>query len=361
MNKVILQKWLKAGFMEQGVLYATDAGTPQGGICSPVLANMTLDGLERELRERYPKATRKSRQAKVNLILYADDFIITGSSKELLEREVKPLVEHFLQERGLELSPEKTHITPIEDGFDFLGQHVRRYGRTVLVKPSRKNVMTFLAQVRNLIKTSKQASAGQLIATLNPIIRGWATYHRHVASKQTFAKVDHAIFQALWRWARRRHPNKSRRWVKDKYFVTSGGRNWVFEGSFSRRNGTHERIQLFAAFSMPIKRHTKVKGEANPYDPAWELYFEERLGVKMAATLPGRGTLLYLWYEQQGLCPVCNQRITTLTGWHNHHIVWRTLGGSDAVENRVLLHPTCHSQVHSQRLTVGKAAFDSKR
>jgi RNA-directed DNA polymerase len=361
MNKAILQKWLKAGFLEQAVLYATDEGTPQGGICSPVLANMTLDGLERELRERYPKATRRSRQAKVNLIRYADDFIITGSSKKLLEMEVKPLVEHFLRERGLELSPEKTHITHIEDGFDFLGQHVRRYGDTILVKPSRKNVATFLAQVRTLIKTSTQTSAGSLIAKLNPIMRGWASYHRHVASKQTFAKVDHAIFQALWRWARRRHSKKSRRWIKNKYFVPVGNRNWVFQGTIPSGNGSSERIRLFAVSSMSIKRHTKVKGEANPYDPTWELYFEERLGVKMAATLKGKGTLLYLWHEQHGLCPVCKQKITTLTGWHNHHIVWRTLGGSEAVENRVLLHPNCHHQVHSQRLHVEKPAFGNGR
>src|SRR5208337_3980476 len=148
MCKTILQKWLKAGFMEKHVFYATEEGTPQGGICSPVLANMALDGLERELRGRYPKASALSRKAKVNLVRYADDFIITGSSKKLLEEEVKPLVESFLKERGLELSAEKTHITRIEDGFDFLGQNVRDYGGTIVVKPSRKNVATFLEKVR---------------------------------------------------------------------------------------------------------------------------------------------------------------------------------------------------------------------
>ena len=279
----------------------------------------------------------------------------------MLETEVKPLVEHFLGERGLELSPDQTPITPIEDGFDFLGQHVRRYGDTVLVKPSRKNVASFLVQVRALLKTSTRASAGALIAKLNPIIRGWASFHRHVASKQTFAKVDHAIFQALWRWARRRHPKKSRRWIKDKYFAPVGNRNWVFQGTIPSGDGSSERIRLFAASRMSIRRHTKVKGDANPYDPVWKLYFEERLGVKRAATLRGKGTLLYLWHEQHGWCPVCNQKITTLTGWHNHHLVWRTLGGSDAVANRVLLHPHCHRQVHSQRLHVEKPAFGNER
>src|SRR5947209_12697327 len=131
---------------------------------------------------KFPRATR---------------LIITGSSQELLEQEVKPLVESFLSERGLELSAEKTHITRIEDGFDFLGQNVRDYGGTILVKPSRKNVATFLDKVRGIIKASKQATAGHLIITLNPVIRGWANYHRHVSSKQTFVRVDDAIFRTL--------------------------------------------------------------------------------------------------------------------------------------------------------------------
>ena len=354
MNKTILQKWLKAGFMEKQVLQATEEGTPQGGICSPALANLTLDGLERRLRERYPKASPLSRKAKVNLVRYADDFIITGSSQELLENEVKPLVESFLSERGLELSAEKTQITQIEDGFDFLGQNVRDYGGTILVKPSQKNVATFLAKVREIIKASGQITAGHLIVRLNPVIRGWANYHRHVSSKRTLTQVDDAIFRALWQWAKRRHPKKPGRWVKDKYFGTIGGRHWVFQGTVVGRGGVIEPVQLFAASSLSIQRHHKIKGEANPYDPTWEPYFEERLGVKMAGTLVGRWTLRLLWKEQGGICPVCNQKITTVTGWNNHHILWRTHGGNDTIENRVLVHPTCHQQIHSQGLDVGK-------
>ena len=145
MAKDILQKWLTAGFIENAVLNPTEVGVPQGGPISPVLANLTLDGLEQKLREKYPKATVQSRRAKVNLIRWADDFIITGSSKELLEHEVKPLVETFLKERGLELSPEKTSITHVEAGFDFLGQHVRKYkDGKIIITPSAKNVKTFL-------------------------------------------------------------------------------------------------------------------------------------------------------------------------------------------------------------------------
>lgn len=354
MDKVILQKWLKAGFIEKTVLKPTEEGTPQGGICSPVLANFALDGLEKKLRDKYPKASTQSRKAKANLVRFADDFIITGSSKELLEKEVKPLVEQFMQERGLELSPEKTSITHIEDGFDFLGQHVRKYNGKVLVKPSAKNVAAFLGKVRKVIKGQAQATAGNLIAQLNPIIRGWANYHRHVSSKQTFVKIDNAIFQALWQWAVRRHPKKPKRWVKDKYFHRIERRNWVFCGEAIGRNGKPYRVRLLDAASVTIKRHAKIKGEANPYDPTWEIYFEERLGVKMANNLRGRRQLLYLWKQQDGQCSICRQKITKLTGWNNHHIVRRVDGGSDKTDNRVLLHPNCHRQVHSRKLSVVK-------
>lgn len=354
MDKTILRKWLQAGYMDKHVFYEIEAGTPQGGIISPVLANLALDGLEKQLREQYPAGTAKSRKAQVNLVRYADDFIITGRTKERLEEEVKPLVEAFMRERGLELSLEKTRITPIEDGFDFLGQNVRKYHGKMLIKPSKKNVKTFLANLREIIKGNKQATAYNLIRMLNPRIRGWANYHRHIASKKTFVRVDDAIFKGLWQWAVRRHPKKSRHWIAAKYFGTSGNRHWQFFGEASDDEGQPVSNRLFHAASTPIKRHTKIKGRANPYNPEWEVYLEERLGVKMASNLQGKRTLHYLWLEQNGLCPICNQKITQLTGWHNHHIVWRVMGGSDGVENRVLLHPQCHAQVHAQGLSVSK-------
>ena len=257
MDKGILRKWLKAGFMEKHVWHPTEEGTPQGGICSPVLANMTLDGLEARIREIYPKASYISRKVKVNLIRYADDFIITGVSKELLEEEIKPLVEDFLQERGLELSQEKTCITHITNGFDFLGQNIRDYNGKVIVKPSKKNVKTFLAKIREVIKDNAQATAGNLIALLNPKIRGWANYHQYASSKRTFTKVDHAIFEALWRWAKHRHPNKGRRWIKDKYFRSEGSRNWVFYGKQEGRDGKSYRVRLLSASDTRIQAPNK--------------------------------------------------------------------------------------------------------
>jgi len=343
MDTTILHQWLKAGYLEHHAFHSTTEGTPQGGPISPALANCTLDGLERLLHDRYPKHTRAGSSAKVNYVRFADDFIVTGSSKELLETEVKPLITAFLHERALELSVEKTRITHIDNGFDFLGQNVRKYHGKLLITPAKQNITAFLDTVRGLIISHRQTPAGKLIQVLNPVIRGWAQYHRHVVSKRTFRDIDRAIFQALWRWTKRRHPTKPASWVKTRYFCASGGRNWVFFGEVEG-----QRKQLRAAFSTPIHRHTKLRGEANPYDPAWEIYFEQRLGRTMTAKLQGQRQLMAQWKAQNGLCPVCNQPLTDETGWHIHHIIWRCYGGPDTAENRVLLHPTCHRSVHAR-------------
>ena len=352
MDKAILRKWLKAGSMEKDILHPTEEGTPQGGIISPVTANMVLDGLEQRLRDAFPqRITQGGRliSTKVNLIRFADDFVITGRSREQLETEVKPLVERFMRERGLELSPEKTVVTHIADGFDFLAQNVRKYNGKMLIKPASKSIRSFLRKVRGIIRTSKGVAAGILIARLNPLIKGWAMYHRHVVSAEVFKAVDNAIWHSLWRWAKWRHPHKGARWVKDKYFHHVGDRNGVFSGERTDGKGAIQTVHLMRAASVSIKRHTKIQNRVNPYDPAWEAYIEERMGLKMAATLVGRRTLLYLWKRQGGTCPQCGQPITTTTGWHIHHKVWRSKGGSNAISNRVLLHPTCHSQVHHRQ------------
>lgn len=358
MDKAILRKWLKAGYMENHVHYATEAGTPQGGIISPVLANLALDGLEEAVRQLHPPTTRRGQQAKINVVRYADDFIITGASEALVRDDIKPLVEQFMSERGLTLSPEKTSLTHITDGFDFLGQHIRKYRNgkqsKFLITPSAKSRKALLLNVRTLVKGNKQATAGELVQKLNPVLRGWATYHRHVVSKHTFSSVDHVVFKKIWRWAKRRHPSKSAGWLRKRYFRPVGGQAWIFRGEVPGKNGKLRPVHLYQLSSMPITRHSKVKGAANPFDPQWEPYFEARLDVKMRGNLRGRRQLLRLWKEQDGLCPVCNQKITEITGWHSHHLLWRTHGGTNGVENRVLLHPNCHMQVHSQGVSVAK-------
>jgi RNA-directed DNA polymerase len=357
MDRAILQKWLKAGYMDKHVFHETTDGTPQGGIISPALANCALDGLERLLKEKFPaKKPLPSLGGKlpcVHFIRYADDFIITGRTKELLEEEVKPLVEQFLQPCGLELSPKKTVITHVEQGFDFLGQNVRKYPKgKLLIKPSKKNVKIFLDGIRKIIKAGLGLSAAELIDWLNPKIRGWANYHRHVVSKRVFQRVDHAMFISLWQWARRRHPKKSRGWLKQKYFERQGQDNWRFFGESCDADGILHKLRLLLASHTPIRRHVKVKGEANPYDPAYETYFEKREGDHMAETFRGTRTLRFLWYLQRGLCPVCNMKITRITGWRLHHHISRVKGGSTSADNRVLLHPECHDRVHSQSLSV---------
>ena len=276
MDRRILRQWLRSGYMEKDAFHKTEEGTPQGGIISPVLANLALDGLERELWGRYPKTTVRGKGAKVNLVRYADDFIITGSSKELLEGEVKPLVERFMAERGLELSPEKTLVTHIAGGFDFLGWNFRKYNGKMLVKPSRKNLQEFLNEVRKVVKTHKQVSAGNLILLLRPKIRGWAEYHRPVDAKRAFGYVDHAIFEVLWRWCKRRHPKKSRRWVVEKYFTTVGGDNWVFRGEIKVGRKATCPVTLPRAANTAIRRHVLIRLDANPYDPRDRAYFAAR-------------------------------------------------------------------------------------
>jgi RNA-directed DNA polymerase len=359
MDRVILQKWLKSGYMEKHVLHESMDGTPQGGIISPALANCALDGLERALQEKFPAEKRLrslgGKKPCVHLVRYADDFVITSKSKELLEGEIKPLVEQFLQERGLELSPTKTVITHVEHGFDFLGQNVRRYPNgKLLIKPSKKNVGTFLKGIRGIINDARGMSAAALIDQLNPKIRGWANYHRHVVSKRIFGHVDRNIFSCLWQWARRRHPNKPSRWVKTKYFERRVDCNWAFFAETCDDEGRPTKVWLFHAESTPIKRHVKVKGEANPYDPTYETYFEEREGAHMLETFRGARTLRFLWHEQRGLCTLCNTKITRITGWRLHYCVARVKGGSTGATNCVLLHPECHDRVHRQRLPVSK-------
>lgn len=280
MERTMLARWLKAGYVERLCWHPSEEGTPQGGIISPTLANLALDGLEHLLAQQYPKQTRAGKAAKVNLVRYADDFVVTGSSRELLEEQVRPLLVRFLAERGLELSPEKTLVTHIRDGFDFLGQNVRKYphGRRekLLIKPSRQSVRSLLATLREVVRTHQQVTSGELIRMLNPKIRGWANYHRHVVSKRVYQQVDCKLFRLLWHWCIRRHPNKSRRWVQHKYFCTVGGDHWVFFGHLPGTDGSPMAVTLRRASQTRIRRHVPIRLDVNPYDPKWQAYLQQR-------------------------------------------------------------------------------------
>jgi RNA-directed DNA polymerase len=349
MDREILGKWLKAGYLEKHVLFATTEGTPQGGIISPVLANQTLDGLQALLTERFGKTRRRRQQCKVHLVRYADDFIITGTSRLLLQYEVQPLVEHFLKERGLELSHEKTRITHIEDGFNFLGQTIRRHRNgKVLIKPSKRSVKTFLSRIQETIDRSGSLTAGDMIWRLNQQIKGWTMYHRFAVSSRIFAAVDDRIFWKLRRWCRKRHRSKSWGWIRKKYFQRAGDRAGVFSGVIRDSKGKGWPIRLMKAAGVKVLRWLKIRSEANPYDPAWEPYLEGRATWKLGHTLAGRGRIEYLWKEQDGKCVVCGQVLRAEEQpWHIHHRVWRCRGGQETFDNLELLHDNCHRQMHA--------------
>ena len=358
MDRQMLRQWLKAGFLEKQAWFATTEGTPQGGTISPVLANWTLDGLQRLLAEHFANTPKGQGKSKVHLVRYADDFVITGTSRELLCDQVQPLVAHFLQERGLELSHEKTQITHVEAGFDFLGQNVRRYrcGK-VLTKPSSQNVKTFLSKIQETIDRSGSQTAGEMIQRLNQQIKGWTMYHRYAASKRTFTYVAHRIFQMLWRWCRRRHPNKNRKWIKKKYFRREGHRHWVFTGLLRDHKGKEWPIQLMAATSVKILRYVKIRSAVNPYDPEWELYLEARQGWQLAQTRKGRSRIEFLWKVQEGRCVMCGQPLRiTEEDCQIHHRIWRSEGGLDTADNLELLHANCHRQIHVREQRTKAAA-----
>lgn len=353
-DKVVLRKWLKAGVIHKGQLQATDAGTPQGGIISPTLANLVLDGLESQLKLYW--GVTKAKKLKINVVRYADDFVITGTSREVLETEVRPWVEQFLATRGLQLSPEKTHVIHIEEGFDFLGWNFRKFDGKLLIKPSKKNVKAFYCKVKEVISTNKTVTQDYLIGLLNPILKGWALYHQPVVAKQAYSRMDNQIFHALWRWAKRRHPNKSLEWIRKKYFQSHESKNWVFSTVVLEESGTKRTIALYSLADTPIERHKKVSGEYNPFDPSMEEMGEKLRMARMLNKLKYRKQILSLFQSQKGVCLLCKEPINKETGWHDHHIVHRSQGGGDTLDNRVLLHPVCHQQLHSRGLTVNKPA-----
>lgn len=270
-DKKVLEQFLKAGFMEQGTWYETEEGTPQGGIISPILANMALDGIDSLLDEKYHKNGKGNidrhlaGKTKVNFVRYADDFVITAKTPELAE-EVKELAIRHLSRRGLELSEEKTLVTHIDKGFDFLGWNFRKYNGKLLIKPSKKSVQSFLSDMhQTILRRGLSWNQDDLIHVLSMKVRGFANYHRHICAARTFAKLDNLIYRMLYRWARRRHPTKSSAWLKGRYWISRGNRNYIF--------GSKERYLPSVAWQH-IVRHITLKCSENPYSNPQ--YFEKR-------------------------------------------------------------------------------------
>ena len=271
-DKRMLNQWLKAGYIERQTLFKTPEGTPQGGIISPVLANLALDGLEKVIKLAFKgKASHK-----IHMVRYADDFVVTGPSQEVLEQYIKPAIVNFLQDRGLTLSEEKTSITHIDKGFDFLGFNVRKYKGKLLIKPAKKSIKALLDKAREVIKRNKAATAYELIGQLNLKIKGWAYYYRHVVANQTFAYIDDCIYRLISQWTRRRHNNKNMNWIRKKYFHRQGKYNWIFFGTHIKEDGEKKENNLIKANSISIIRHPKIKQNARLYDPNYTEYFAER-------------------------------------------------------------------------------------
>jgi len=277
-DKKILKEWLNAGYMEKGELYPTLKGTPQGGIISPLLMNMTLDGLEAAARKAVPWYIPGTKMRNgVAAIRYADDFVVTSKSRELLEERVLPAIKAFLLERGLTLSEEKTRIVNVKEGFEFLGQHVRKYANgKLIIKPTSGSLRKVENTIEETLKSHNVGSASSMIRRLNQITGGYCNYHRSCCASSTFGKLDTWVYNAIRRWLHGQHPNKGRQWIIRKYYRSSKAYRWIFHATRMGKDGKKEVLDLQKACQTKIRRHTKIRAEANPYDPLYMNYFAER-------------------------------------------------------------------------------------
>lgn len=336
MDKSVLKQFLKAGFVFQNELFPTDEGTPQGGVISPILANMALDGMQKVLSDRFHtnrlgKIDLRFKNAhKVNLVRYADDFIVTAATKEIAE-EAKEIIRGFLCTRGLELSEEKTLITHVDDGFDMLGWTFRRFKEKLIVKPSKKSVKALNASLHNtVLERGKAWRQEDLIRVLNRQLRGWANYHQSVCAKDAFSRTDHILYEMLWRWAKRRHPKKNRKWITANYWYSKGLRNWVF----STKNA-----ELIRLGEVPIIRHTKVRMSANPYlDSEYFIHRKFQNGMKRLS-----GRFKKIWRNQNGCCYHCGRPMEISDEREIFYKIPKSMGGKDDVPNMAYVHKYCQS------------------
>ncbi|NET58217.1 MAG: group II intron reverse transcriptase/maturase [Symploca sp. SIO2E6] len=334
----LIKGWLKAGCVHRGEYFPTSTGTPQGGVISPLLANIGLHGLEEHIKQLNPK---------LGIIRYADDFIVTARDKSSLEKVLNS-IKQWLTNRGLEISTEKTTIVSLEEGFNFLGFNLRHYQGKLITKPQKEKVLAFCKKIGKTLSKMKSKTTYEVIKKLNPLLRGFANYYRGKVSKQTFSYISHRVYKYLWRWANRRHPNKSKKWVKNKYFRRVKGREWTFSCLGTGRKGKQKIHTLYNIASTPIIRHIKVKGNASPDDPSLREYWQKRQSIH-GKKYWARGSLYeQIAKEQKWKCPVCGDKLFNGEEIETHHIVPVAKGGTDDPENLMHLHKACHKQVHSK-------------
>ncbi len=333
-----IAEWMKAGYVFEGRRYPTETGTPQGSICSPLLSNIGLHGLETTVKLLNPA---------VGCIRYADDFIVTAKSRDALE-EIIPSIKQWLSERGLELNKEKTKLVHIDEGFDFLGFNLRHYNGKLLIKPQKQKVLAFCQEMGKTIKKLATVSQLVLITKLNPILRGFANYYQGVVSKETFSYISSRVWQYLWKWCKRRHPKKGKRWIYDRYFRTIKGVKWQFSCETQGRRGNSKPLTLFDIAKQPIIRHIKVKGTASPFDAELKDYWSDR-NKKLGKSKWAKGSKYErVAINQNWKCQICGNALLNGEEIETHHIVPVKEGGSDDTGNLIHLHSACHKQVHSK-------------
>lgn len=374
-GRELIKQWLKAGYVEAEMFYETKSGAPQGGIVSPLLANIALDGLEIMLKQHkkvktYPwvdKRTGKAKSQKEKLnkygfIRYADDLITTAETKEDIEAII-PEINVELKERGLELNQDKTHITHVGKGFNFLGFHIQQFQGTTLVIPQKEKVLDKLREIRAWLKNNKNTTPEKVIYHLNPIIRGFGNFYKTGAAKEVLSYFDHQIWKELWRWSRRRHHTQSNKWskkrVKKKYFRTHMRQDWTFFALTQDRRGQPKFIHIFRASSIPIERHVKVTGNSSPDDPSLTKYWQDRQ-TKYGKSYWPKGSKLRIIAQRQGWkCPVCGEQLFNGEELHTHHKVKVKDGGTDEIVNLIHLHKSCHQHLHSKGKTVSTELLDA--
>jgi RNA-directed DNA polymerase len=348
----LIKQWLKAGYLENGAFNATEAGTPQGGVVSPLLANIAFHGMEAALGINHDNRGRIL--GKRALVRYADDFVIFCESEEDAIA-ARAEIATWLGTRGLVLSDEKTKVRHLSQGFDFLGFTVRQYpapktsrtGWKLLITPSKAAVQKFRTKVRAIWLAKKGSGVSSVLASLNPVIRGWTNYYRAVVSKATFRSLDHWMFQRCVRYARHTHPLKLWKWIRNRYWgkLKNGSESeWVFG---DKQTGAY----LLQLSWVPIVRHVLVQGDSSPDDPELRDYWDARR-QKLIHGLPPKW--IGLARKQKGRCPVCKGSLFNGEELHAHHVVRRKDGGSDDPTNKRLVHLFCHQQLHGP--LVGPAA-----
>lgn len=343
-DKSVLFKWLKAGYIDNHQKFDTEGGVPQGGPISPIIANIVLDGLSEHVLKAVKPFAKKGASPKVLVVRYADDFVITGKSKEMLETVVTEAVNEFLKRRGLWLNPKKTVITHLQDGFHFLGFNFRIYPREshptgfgLLVKPIKAKVIDFKRRLRKVFREGKNMTAYALIQKRNPILRGWANYYRTVTSKKIFSSMDKYLWNSSFKWIRRKHRKLGVKELLKLYFHKVGNRDKVFYGKLKG-----EEITLFSLAYVQIKRHSIV-ANLNPYLLENKEYFNMRThNLNKGAWDKSRWVLLR---KTMSICGVCNQPISVDAAIDKHHIIAKKDGGSDSARNLLALHRECHLHI----------------